>query len=87
MNKSYDVCHNGVRCPGSAIGSSVLSIEQGASGDGLNSHLHGVDKAYRQEKPVNGASDYAPDKGAPGVDNTKAEKPTGDQEGHPNQTR
>ena len=84
MNKSYDVCHNGVRCPGSAIGPSVLSIKQGASGDGLeqvlNSHLHGVDKAYRQEKPVNGASEYAPDKGAPGVDNTKVGKPTGDQE-------
>ena len=84
MNKSCDVCHNGVRCPGSAIGPSVLSIEQGAIGDGLeqvlNSHLHGVDKAYRQEKPVNGASEYAPDEGAPGVDNTKVGKPTGDQE-------
>ena len=84
MNKSYDVCHNGVRCPGSAIGPSVLSIEQGAIGDGLeqvlNSHLHGVDKAYRQEKPVNGASEYAPDEGALGVDNTKVGKPTGGQE-------
>ena len=28
MNKSYYVCHNGVRCPGSTTGLSVLSIEQ-----------------------------------------------------------
>ena len=82
MNKLYDVCHNGARCPGSAIGLSVLSIKQGpsqdvanTSGDGLeqvlNSHLHGIDKAHRQEKPVNRASEHAPDKGVPGVDNIR----------------
>ena len=72
------MCVNlGHKCPGSTISATSSSdpLEQLC-----NSRSQGVDRAYRQEMSVNGASKHTPDKGTQGVDRTKLKKPNGDQE-------